>query len=412
MTLESLNCPNCSAPLPDPGGRATVTCAHCHTVVRVTAAPKSEPIPYTPDAPMPAHVSSTLVKLLRAGRRSEAIEFYQNNSTASADEVRDVVDAIQAGLPAVAAPTGVADLEHIRQLLRDRRRTYAIQLYREQTGVTFGDAVKAIDALAAGREPPPVVLAAPDTRLSAGDMGEIRSLLERGNKIAAIKLYRERTGTGLSEAKTAVEAIERGQEPAVVAMARAVHNVPAGVDLAQIQDLLKAGQKIEAIKRYRGFTGLGLKESKDAVEAIAASTPGVPAHLGASDYRGCWNVLLIIVVGMLCVLGGCGTYAQTTGTYRCVVQSVKNAPSTRALLGNDVDAGYLVLSPGFSQSWDFDGSWQLSMNLFMPAWGSRGLGWLYLSANANDSGYTAMRSTLFKDWERNVLSTGEQVACE
>jgi ribosomal protein L7/L12 len=41
-------------------------------------------------------------------------------------------------------------------------------------------------------------------------------------------------------------------------------------DAAIVNDLLKAmkdGQKIAAIKAYRSLTGLGLKESKDAVEA-------------------------------------------------------------------------------------------------------------------------------------------------
>ena len=39
-------------------------------------------------------------------------------------------------------------------------------------------------------------------------MSEVRSLLADNLKIAAIKLYRERTGTGLAEAKRAVEALE------------------------------------------------------------------------------------------------------------------------------------------------------------------------------------------------------------
>lgn len=41
------------------------------------------------------------------------------------------------------------------------------------------------------------------------DHSEIVELLRRGQKIEAIKLYRERTGLGLKEAKDAVEAIER-----------------------------------------------------------------------------------------------------------------------------------------------------------------------------------------------------------
>jgi ribosomal protein L7/L12 len=38
------------------------------------------------------------------------------------------------------------------------------------------------------------------------DLADIRALAQSGKKIEAIKLYRERTGAGLAEAKTAVEA--------------------------------------------------------------------------------------------------------------------------------------------------------------------------------------------------------------
>jgi ribosomal protein L7/L12 len=38
---------------------------------------------------------------------------------------------------------------------------------------------------------------------------EIRELLAKGQKIQAIRVYRERTGSGLREAKEAVEQIER-----------------------------------------------------------------------------------------------------------------------------------------------------------------------------------------------------------
>jgi ribosomal protein L7/L12 len=36
-----------------------------------------------------------------------------------------------------------------------------------------------------------------------------------------------------------------------------------------IDDLLRGGQKIEAIKQYRTMHGVGLKEAKDAVDARA-----------------------------------------------------------------------------------------------------------------------------------------------
>lgn len=37
-------------------------------------------------------------------------------------------------------------------------------------------------------------------------------------------------------------------------------------------DLIRRGRKIEAIKRLRDMTGLGLREAKDAVEAIERMT--------------------------------------------------------------------------------------------------------------------------------------------
>jgi ribosomal protein L7/L12 len=48
-------------------------------------------------------------------------------------------------------------------------------------------------------------------------------------------------------------------------------DVGGGPDIAIDQDvvaLARAGRKIEAIKRYRELTGVGLKEAKDAVERI------------------------------------------------------------------------------------------------------------------------------------------------
>jgi len=37
---------------------------------------------------------------------------------------------------------------------------------------------------------------------------------------------------------------------------------------ADIVDLVRAGNKIEAIKRYRELTGVGLKEAKDAIDEM------------------------------------------------------------------------------------------------------------------------------------------------
>ena len=42
---------------------------------------------------------------------------------------------------------------------------------------------------------------------------QVRALLDDGQKIAAVKLYKDQTGVGLAEAKEAVEALEAGAGP-------------------------------------------------------------------------------------------------------------------------------------------------------------------------------------------------------
>jgi hypothetical protein len=77
------------------------------------------------------------------------------------------------------------------------------------------------------------------------------------------------------------DALERGETPAPLATASS--GVPSGV-----LDALRQGNKIEAIKLYRKQTGLGLKEAKDAVEALAA-------RHGIVSKSGCASVLAAAV---------------------------------------------------------------------------------------------------------------------
>ena len=46
----------------------------------------------------------------------------------------------------------------------------------------------------------------------------------------------------------------------------------AAIQDTQLLQLLRAGNKIDAIKRYRELTGSGLKESKDAMDALDVRT--------------------------------------------------------------------------------------------------------------------------------------------
>jgi len=95
---------------------------------------------------------------------------------------------------------------------------------------------------------------------------EIIVIARSGNKIEAIKQYRELTGVGLKEAKDAVEALMAGR-PVEITVKKG-DQISVGED---ISELVRSGRKIDAIKLYREQTGLGLKESKEAIEAIEAA---------------------------------------------------------------------------------------------------------------------------------------------
>jgi ribosomal protein L7/L12 len=118
--------------------------------------------------------------------------------------------------------------------------------------------------------------------------GRVIALLRDGRKIEAIKLYRDLTGAGLKEAKDAVEALERdGSLPTT-------RDASSGDD-ADLLDLLRTGQKIRAIKLYRDKTGAGLAESKNAVEALARKN-GIPVgQSGCSSAVFCLLAIALIL---------------------------------------------------------------------------------------------------------------------
>lgn len=68
-----------------------------------------------------------------------------------------------------------------------------------------------------------------------------------------------------------------------------------------VADSIFAGNKIEAIKLYREQTGVGLKEAKDRVEAIEIVLRALHPERFASAPRtsGCMGVLLLVAAAIL-----------------------------------------------------------------------------------------------------------------
>ena len=130
--------------------------------------------------------------------------------------------------------------------------------------------------------------AAPDP-LAPDVLAEIDRLVSADQKITAIKVLREHSGLSLREAKDQIDAwvpSASGTMNAVPVSLDGSDLRPAGAPYyagglptsdavaglasdvrAEIDRLVAAGQKIAAIKLLREATGLGLKDSRDAVEA-------------------------------------------------------------------------------------------------------------------------------------------------
>ena len=127
--------------------------------------------------------------------------------------------------------------------------------------------------------------------------GKVLDALLRGNSIEAIKLLRASTGFGLKEAKDAIDQHLR-RRPASAAIVAAPNPPPAAPAAASPQ-----GSRIEAIRRLREKTGLGLAQAQDAVdssrrEGLLVSSRHAPGEVPRSG-RGAWLVAVLAAAAIL-----------------------------------------------------------------------------------------------------------------
>jgi len=141
---------------------------------------------------------------------------------------------------------------------------------------------------------------APSDRPSGDLEHQVHLLLDQGQKIAAVKLYRDQTGVGLAEAKQAVEAMQAGAGPP---------SLPdIGNDLkSELLRLLGRGDELGAVKLYKDQKGVSLLEAKQAVESLAAR------HGLDTPRAGCLGVLAAVVMAAVVFGAGIGTTLDTRG---------------------------------------------------------------------------------------------------
>lgn len=134
----------------------------------------------------------------------------------------------------------------------------------------------------------PVIRSSPES-LPAATRAEIDRLVASGQKIAAIKVLRDATGSRLQDAKDAIDRWVPGAAPSPFPSSPPSGQHETGASSGQaggasvraslpdpvaleIDRLVAADQKVAAIKLLRDHSGLGLKESKLLIDSW---TPGL-----------------------------------------------------------------------------------------------------------------------------------------
>jgi ribosomal protein L7/L12 len=128
---------------------------------------------------------------------------------------------------------------------------------------------------------------------------DVLAALEQGDTIEAIKRLRAATGLGLKEAKDIVDRHLSSGQPTRRSVASML-SLPFAVSEA-----MKQGNKIEAIRLMRQQGGLGLKEAKEAVEAFEranATDAGGRAPGEVPRPRIGWWLTAVVVLALLGLL--------------------------------------------------------------------------------------------------------------
>ena len=191
-------------------------------------------------------------------------------------------------------------------------------------------------------------------------LDEVRLLAQNGDLIGAIRRYRELYGVGLKEAKDAVDALAANK---IIEVHRAFSGPlsaeETGRALDEVKEMLRSGNKIAAIKHYRELNDVSLNQAKDVIDQVEASLTGIPLPPrpgiagSASDARPAVRVLraastiafaiiLVVTIGGLTFFlsGGGSAFGPRLNSSEPVVlaASAPGTPPDVAALFYNIDA--------------------------------------------------------------------------
>ena len=147
----SLNCPTCGAPLEADGTSAVVRCKFCGNVSLIPGILPTR-------AASPASALDEIRRVAGGGNLADAIERFRQTYGVDFQQAQNAIDALQAGRLATSSTPGMGAPEELTKALEEVQRRLqtgdkigAIKAYREHYDVSLTRAKYAIDQIAAGQ---------------------------------------------------------------------------------------------------------------------------------------------------------------------------------------------------------------------------------------------------------------------
>ncbi|MEO8361954.1 MAG: hypothetical protein ABI672_18115 [Vicinamibacteria bacterium] len=244
-----------------------------------------------------------------------------------------------------------AQKAEIRALVASGQKIEAIKRFREITGVGLKEALVAVTQMSAhapqaaaprGTHAPvastreATSTLGPKTRLAA-EAAALAALRE-GNVIEAIKRYRDQARVGLKEAKDAVDALS------VVHASEGRVNAKLARSLIQ---LMAAGKKEEAIALVRSNVSFDEDEARAFLSKLKGFQKGTGSGCGGGCFRALFSLFLLVAVLLALIQGGCNILVRNSSLYECVEPKVLASTTAKARLGEPLALSSWMLIPRY-----------------------------------------------------------------
>ncbi len=164
----------------------------------------------------------------------------------------------------ILQPAQVASIQELARLAHQGDKIEAIKIYRQVFGASLQESIDAVESIQQGHNISNPQTSTPGPFLQDKQVkDEVSRLLQDGRKIEAIKYYRQVTGQSLKDSKEAVDNFQSNGSLNLPASPGTypAENIYLAVSLVSVVELVQAGEEQAAISAFQGAFGVGFAEA-------------------------------------------------------------------------------------------------------------------------------------------------------